>query len=218
MNAQAAVNVAEDTTEAKPTAPGAGFHEAAIQRWTSKVASLGEDMAKAQARLDALEVEAAQAALDGKPMPTAMGQVEAELRALKRARQMAQEEIGKAEEALTQLRRDEAREAAAAVAAQLEAEAAALDDTLAEVGHRLTVLSRLGQQYDRLASTAVLRRRRGALAISPTAVAGAVMAAAPELLEILGSPRPSHDARRPLAVAMARRHGPQLVKTEESTK
>lgn len=206
MNAQTAV-----------TAPGAGFHEAAIQQWTSKVASLGESMARAQASLDALEVEAAQAALDGKPMPTAMGQVEAELRALKRARQMAQEEIAKAEEALAEVRRNEAREAAAVVAAQLEQEAAALDDTLAEVGHRLTVLNRLGTQYDRLASVAQLRRRRGALTPSPGAIAGAVMHHAPELIQILGTPRPSPNTREPLAATMARRHGPQLVQTEEST-
>ena len=206
------MNAAEKIPQAEPARASIEAHETAVARWRAKVTALGQQMNEAQAKLDSLEVEAARAALEGSAMPD-MGQLEAELRALKRARQMAMEAAATAEENLADARRQQAAEAAAVMAAEMVREAAGMDDTLAELGHRLAVLVRLGRQHEQLAVAGGRRHRRGSDAVSASAVAGAIFHAAPELFEVLQTPRPSHDQRQPLAVALARRHGvgPQLV-------
>jgi hypothetical protein len=181
-------------------------HEQAVQGWRDRIAALGDQLGAATADLENAETEAAKAALAGEPMPDTLGPLESKVRTLKKARAMAAEELALAEDALQTARRTEAKEAAALLAPKLVAEAAGLDDCLAELGHRLTVLRRLAVQYNQQASAAGLRRRQ-ADAISPTAVAGAVAASAPELLEIVQAPRPSIDARKPLAAYYTGRFG-----------
>ena len=211
---QAAEKTAEP--QAEPTRASVEAHEIAVERWRAKVADLGRQMDAAQASLDALEVEAARAAVDGRAMPE-MGQHEAELRALKRARQLAQERVDAAEEDLAAARREQAAEGAARLAVELVKEAAAMDDTLSELGHRITVLARLARQHGQMADQAGQRRRRTGFDISPTALAGAILHAAPELFEVLGTSRPNHGHRMPLATALARRHGvgPQLEEVKK---
>lgn len=210
MTAQTAI-VAEDTP-AKPTTLPVTTHEAAVKGWQSRIASLGEELAKAQAELEEAETAAAKAVMEGHPLPDSIGPLESKVRTLHKARQMATEQLEEAEANLTAARRQEAADAAALIAPKLVEEAAALDDTLAELGHRLTTLTRLATQHARLADAAGLRRRRAADPISPTALAGAVFTAAPELFELLQTPRPPQDSRVPLAVHMGRRHGtgPQI--------
>jgi hypothetical protein len=206
------------TTES-PEAPKAATHidpasaaKALATHWRGRAAEIGASMAEAQTRLEELEGEAATAALEGQPLPE-MGGLEAELRALKRARQLAMEKAEMADEEAAAARRASAAEAAAALAPRLVAEAAALDDCLAELGHRLTTLARLARQQDQLARAGGVQRRRSADAISISALAGAILHNTPELFELLQCPRPTQDSRQPLAAHMARRHGlgPQEV-------
>lgn len=202
---------AEKIPQAAPSRPSIEAHEAALAGWQAKVQSLGRQMDEAQGRLDALEVEAAQAALAGEELPD-MGGLESKVRALRKARVMAQEQAEAADEELAAARRQEAAEAAAATAAELVKEAAGLDDCLSELGHRLASLTKLGRRYEKLAQAGGLRRR-GVDPVGPSALAGAIFHAAPEIFEALRTPRPSLDQRQPLAAYLARRHGvgPQLV-------
>ena len=191
----------------EPLQPSVSAHAEAARRWKAKVASLGEDLARAQAELDAVEAAAAKAALAGEPLPDMAG-LESKVRAITKARQMAQEHVDEAEEQLAEAKRQEAKEAAEVLAGQLVKEAEAVDDTLAELGHRLTALKKLGRRHGELASAAGIRRRRGAdEGIRPSALAGAMLHIAPELFEVLGCARPALDQRQPLATALARLHG-----------
>ena len=177
----------------------------AARKWRAKAADLGEQMGLAQAELDKVEGEAAKAALEGREMPDT-GAYESKLRALKRARQMAVEAAEQAEEGLAAAKRAEAKDAAAAVAVQLVAEASGLDDCLAELGHRTATVQRLGRRHAEL-MTAAGGRRRVSDGISPSALAGAIVHAAPEVFAALGAPRPTAAQRQPLAEALAQRHG-----------
>jgi hypothetical protein len=197
---------AKKTEEPQATRPSVEAHAEAARRWRDKVAALGQELTQAQAELDAAEGAAARAALAGEELPD-MGGLESKVRALRKARVMAQEHAEAAEEELAAAKREEAAEAAHAVAVQLVAEAEGLDDTLAELGHRVATLQRLGRRHSELASAAGIRRRREAHDLSPTALAGAVMHAAPEVFSVLNCPRPTSDQRRPLAEALAARHG-----------
>jgi len=202
--------------KALPNADPAAAARALAEHWRKRAAEIGGQMAETEARLEELESEAARAALEGKPLPD-MGGLEAELRALKRARQLAMEKAEAAEEEEVQAKRQAAAEAAAAMLPRLVAEAAAMDDVLAELGHRLATLSRLARQQEQLAQAGGQRRRRTPDAVSPSALAGAILHSAPELFELLQFPRPSHDSRAPLAVHLSRRHGlgPQLHEVKE---
>lgn len=181
-------------------------HAEAARRWRARVAGLGEEMAQAQAALDAAEAEAAKAALEGREMPDMAG-LESKVRALKRARQMAVESAEQAEELLAAAQRQEAAAAAELVATEMVGVAASVDDTLAELGHHTATLQKLGRRYNSLASAAGKRVRRGSPDISPSALAGALAHACPEIFAALQIPRPIAAQRRPLAVTLAERHG-----------
>jgi hypothetical protein len=206
---------AEAPKPATQTDPAAAAKALAVH-WNARAAELWEQMAEAQRRLEALEAEAAQAALDGQPLPS-VADAEAALRALKRARQLAMERAAMADEEEQAAKRATAAEAAAALAPKLVAEGAGIDDCLAELGHRLTVLRRIARQHDQLAAEGGMRRRRGAEPVRASELAGAIMHHAPELADILQFPRPSLDSRQPLAVHLARRHGlgPQLEEVKQ---
>lgn len=185
-------------------------HEAALAKWQGRVAVLGDQLAEAEAKLDAAETQAARAALEGQPLPETLGQLESEIRALKRARAMASEEVLNAEAALEAARRAEAAAAADALGPKLAAEAAGLDDCLAELAHRMNTLGRLGRQHEQLARAAGRRRRATVDGVAPSALAGAILHAAPELFQLLQIPRPPQDSRQPLAAYYTRRFAGQI--------
>lgn len=187
------------------TRPSIAAHEENLRRWQSKIASLGEELAKAEQELEKLETAAAKAALEGTELPD-MGPAASKARALKRARAMASEEAQQAEQELKEARQAEAEAARVIVAKKIVQEARGLDDALAEVGARLEHLARLvSKEYELSRASGATRRRRMA-DLSPTALAGACMHHAPELLASLNSPRPPADLRQPLAATLAARY------------
>lgn len=168
-----------------------------VQHWKDRITDLESKIKAQQDSLDDLEFQAAQAALEGNPLPD-MGAAESTLRALKRAKAMAEEQLKMAEAEATEEQRATHRAAASKLAAERVASAKEIDATLAKLEGQLTHFDKLGQHWKEQARLGGHHIRPGR-PTSPSRVAGAVMAQAPKLFEMLGSERAPTSLRQPLA-------------------
>lgn len=167
------------------------------QDWKDRIAELEGKIKAQQDSLDDLEFQAAHAALEGNPLPD-MGAAEATLRALKRAKAMAGDQLTMAQAEVENEQRVTHHAAASKIADERVAAAKEIDSTLATLEGQLENFDKLGQRWReqaRLAGHAV----RPGRATSPSRVAGAVMAQAPTLFSVLGVERAPASIRQPLA-------------------
>lgn len=176
----------------------------AVQHWRGRVAQLENDIIEAEAALATLEAAAGQAALDGEPLPD-IASAEAALRALKRAKVLAEENVERAEADLTAEQRKQHAAAASKLAAERLHAAKQIDAALEQLERHLATFDRLGQHWKEQARLAGGRVRPGNPAGS-SRLAGAILAQAPTLFAALGADRPPHAQRQPLAAATDATH------------
>lgn len=169
-----------------------------VRYWESRKADLGAQIAKAQAALEAIETEAAEAALEGKALPD-VAQVEAELRALKRARALAHEHVLQCEAETRAAEQAEAREAAAKLAKERVAAAEEVDRLFKEVGKAINTYTAISARWADTARRGGIRLRRSSEELRGSRLAGVLLHHVPLLFEGLGIERPPHGLRGSLA-------------------
>jgi hypothetical protein len=169
-----------------------------VRYWESRKVDLGAQIAKVQAQLEAIEDEAAQAALDGQELPD-VSKVEAELRALKRARALAHEHVLQCEAATRAAEQAEAREAAAQLAQERIAAAEAVDDLFRQLAAALNAYAALSTRWADTARRGGIQLRRSSEELRGARLAGVLLHHLPLLFEGLGIERPPRGIRGPLA-------------------
>jgi hypothetical protein len=169
-----------------------------VRYWESRKVDLGAQIAKVQAQLEAIEDEAAQAALDGQELPD-VSKVEAELRALKRARALAHEHVLQCEAATRAAEQAEAREAAAQLAQERIAAAEQVDKLFKEVGQAIATYAALSARWADTARRGGIQLRRSSEELRGARLAGVLLHHLPLLFEGLGIERPPRGIRGPLA-------------------
>ena len=166
--------------------------------WESRKADLGAQIAKAQAALEAIETDAAEAALEGKPLPD-VAQVEAELRALKRARALAHEHVQQCEAETRAAEQSEAREAAKRLAQERVAAAEEVDKIFRQAGQAIHAYTAISARWADATRRGGVRLRRSSEELRGSRLAGVLLHHVPLLFEGLGIERPPHGLRGSLA-------------------
>jgi ribosomal protein L9 len=166
--------------------------------WESRKADLGAQIAKAQAALEVLETEAAEAALEGTPLPD-VAQAEAELRALKRARALAHEHVLQCEAETRAAEQAEAREAAKKLAQERLAAAEEVDKIFRQAGQAIHTYTAISARWADATRRGGVRLRRSSEELRGSRLAGVLLHHVPLLFEGLGIERPPHGLRGSLA-------------------
>lgn len=166
--------------------------------WESRKADLGAQIAKAQSALEAIETDAANAALEGKPLPD-VSQAEAKLRALKRARALAHEHVLQCEAETRAAEQAEAREAAKKLAQERMAAAEAVDKLFKEAATAINTYTAISTRWADATRRGGVRLRRSSEELRGSRLAGVLLHHVPLLFEGLGIERPPHGLRGPLA-------------------
>lgn len=166
--------------------------------WQGRATDLAEQIAKAQAKLEAIETDAAEAALEGRELPSVV-EAEAELRALKRARVLAQEHITQCEAEARAAEQAEALEAAKKLAQERIAAAEAVDELFVKLAAAINTYSAISTRWADATRRGGIRLRRSAEELRGARLAGTLLYHLPFVFEGLGAPRPPHNTREPLA-------------------
>ena len=168
-----------------------------VNSWKERLADLQAKITAQEAALAELEAAAGEAALAGEPLPD-VAAAEATLRAFKRAKALAEEQIAMAQAEVTEEQRAAHRAAAARIAAERAKAAQEIDAELVKLERMLKGFDKLGQHWKEQSRAGGLPIRPGP-ATSPSRMAGAVLSQSPTLFSLLGVERPQQSIRQPLA-------------------